>query len=150
MDVANRPEPVPERILGVDPGLNITGYGVLDFSARGPKLCEAGVVRGRSRKSLTDRLLEIHTGLAEVIATLQPTAMALEQLYSHYARPRTSILMGHARGVICLAAAQAGIPVMHYSATQIKKVLTGNGRAPKAQVQTAIQKELRLKQLPEP
>ena len=70
--------------------------------------------------------------------------MALEELYSHYERPRTAILMGHARGVICLAAAQAGIPVVHYSATQIKKILTGNGRAPKAQVQRAIQRELAL------
>jgi crossover junction endodeoxyribonuclease RuvC len=146
----DRPDSPPARILGVDPGLNITGYGVLEVSSTGPKLREAGVVRGRSRNSLTDRLLEIHTGLAEVIAALRPTAMALEQLYSHYARPRTSILMGHARGVICLAAAQAGIPVVHYSATQIKKVLTGNGRAPKSQVQSAIQKELGLRELPEP
>ena len=70
--------------------------------------------------------------------------MALEELYSHYKRPRTAILMGHARGVICLAAAQAGIPVVHYSATQVKKILTGSGRAPKAQVQQAIQHELGL------
>jgi len=71
-------------------------------------------------------------------------------LYSHYAHPRTSILMGHARGVICLAAAEAGIPVISYSATQIKRILTGNGRAPKIQVQQAIQRELRLANLPEP
>ena len=70
----------PVRILGVDPGLNITGYGVLEVSPAGPKLREAGVVRGRNRTSLTDRILEIHTGVAEVIATLRPSAMALEQL----------------------------------------------------------------------
>ena len=63
--------------------------------------------------------------MADVIAALSPAVMALEQLYSHYQRPRTAILMGHARGVICLAAAQAGIPVVHYSATQVKKILTG-------------------------
>ena len=74
--------------------------------------------------------------------------MALEQLYSHYKQPRTAILMGHARGVICLAAAQAGIPVVHYSATQIKKVLTGNGRAPKSQMQRAIRRELGLAERP--
>ena len=74
--------------------------------------------------------------------------MALEQLYSHYQRPRTAILMGHARGVICLAAAQAGIPVVHYSATQVKKILTGAGRAGKAQVQRAIQRELGLPSSP--
>jgi crossover junction endodeoxyribonuclease RuvC len=140
----------PVRILGIDPGLNITGYGVLEFSTGGPKLCEAGVVRGRTRDSLTARLQEIHAGVADVISSLKPTAMALEQLYSHYSRPRTAILMGHARGVICLAAAEAGIPVTHYSATQVKKILTGAGRAPKQQVQEAIRRELRLDRLPEP
>ncbi len=140
----------PKRILGIDPGLNITGYGVLEVTATGPRLCEAGVVRGRTRNSLTARVAEIHQGVAEVIAALKPSAMALEELYSHYNQPRTSILMGHARGVICLAAAQAGIPVVHYAATRIKKILTGNGRAPKRQIQTAIQRELRLDHLPEP
>ena len=99
--------PQPPRVLGVDPGLNVTGYAVLEPGQRGPRLVEAGVVRGRSRESLTARLAEIHRGVADVIAALRPTAMALEQLYSHYERPRTAILMGHARGVICLAAAQA-------------------------------------------
>jgi crossover junction endodeoxyribonuclease RuvC len=138
------------RILGIDPGLNITGYGVIEVGAGSPRLCEAGVVRGRSRRSLTARLVEIHQGVAEVVAAFQPGVMAIEELYSHYARPRTAILMGHARGVICLAAAQASVPVVHYSATRIKKMLTGNGRAPKGQVQRAIQQVLNLSQLPEP
>ncbi len=130
------------RILGIDPGLNITGYGVLEADGGRLRLCEAGMIRGKSRGSLTKRLVEIHEGVAEVIAGLKPEVMALEELYSHYDRPRTAILMGHARGVICLAAAQAGIPVVHYSATQIKRILTGSGRAPKSQVQRAIQREL--------
>jgi len=138
------------RILGVDPGLNITGYGVLEVSGGNLRLCEAGVVRGRSHGTLVGRLAEIHAGIREVIASLQPAVMALEELYSHYARPRTAILMGHARGVICLAAAEAGIAVVPYSATQIKRILTGSGRAPKSQVQRAIQYELGLAHLPEP
>ncbi len=148
------------RILGIDPGLNITGYGVLECGCTTAglsssandrlRICEAGVVRGKSRRSLTDRLVEIHEGIKEVIAGLNPQVMALEELYSHYNRPRTAILMGHARGVICLAAAQAGIPVVHYSATQIKKILTGAGRASKSQVQRAIQRELALPQIPDP
>ncbi len=138
------------RILGIDPGLNITGYGVLEFEAGRLRLCEAGVVRGRSKGSLTKRLVEIHEGVAEVIASLRPNVMALEELYSHYERPRTAILMGHARGVICLAAAEADVPVKHYAATQIKRILTGNGRAPKSQVQRAIQRELALAAPPEP
>jgi crossover junction endodeoxyribonuclease RuvC len=138
-------------ILGIDPGLGVTGYGVLEATAGNPRLVEAGVIRSTAdSKSLPSRLAEIHRGVADVIATLKPAAMALEQLYSHYTHPRTSILMGHARGVICLAAAEAGIPVVHYSATQIKRILTGNGRAPKAQVQRAIEKELGLDRPPEP
>jgi crossover junction endodeoxyribonuclease RuvC len=140
----------PLRTLGVDPGLNVTGYGVIE--RRNGRLCvvEAGVVRGRTRGSLDRRLLEIHEGLCDVIRTLSPEVMAVEELYSHYARPRTAILMGHARGVICLAAAQAGLPVVPYGATQIKRILTGSGRAPKSQVQRAIQFELSLARLPEP
>ncbi len=146
------PVPIPESIiLGIDPGLGITGYGVLSSASGGPKLVEAGVIRPRNDSSdLAERLAEIHRGVCEVIASLKPGAMAIEQLYSHVAHPRTSILMGHARGVICLAAAQAGIPVLHYSATQIKRILTGNGRAPKTQMQLAIAKELRLAAPPEP
>jgi crossover junction endodeoxyribonuclease RuvC len=138
------------RILGIDPGLNITGYGVLEWDGGRPRVCEAGVIRGKSRGSLTERLKEIHQGVVEVLAAFSPATMALEQLYSHYKRPRTAILMGHARGVICLAAAEAGVPVAHYSATQVKKILTGAGRAGKAQVQRAIQRELGLAEAPEP
>jgi crossover junction endodeoxyribonuclease RuvC len=138
------------RVLGIDPGLNVTGYAVLEVAVGGPRICEAGVVRGRDRSSLPARVHEIHQGIAEIIEALKPTVMALEQLFSHYKRPRTSILMGHARGVICLAAAQAGIPVVNYSATQVKKSLTGNGRAGKPQMQRAVQQELRLEKLPEP
>lgn len=141
---------VPPRVLGIDPGLNTTGYGVLELAVGGPKLCEAGIVRGRDRRSLTARVAELFEGIVDVIDQLKPCAMALEQLYSHYQRPRTAILMGHARGVICLAAARAGVPVTSYSATQVKKALTGNGRAKKDQMQRAVQQELKLKQLPEP
>jgi crossover junction endodeoxyribonuclease RuvC len=138
------------RILGIDPGLNITGYGVLEAVASGVRVCEAGVVRGRTKTSLAARLDEIHAGVADVIASFQPAAMTVEQLYAHYKHPRTAILMGHARGVICLAAASAKIPVVSYSATQVKKVLTGNGRASKSQMQLAIRRELQLREVPQP
>lgn len=138
------------RILGVDPGLNITGYGVVDADRSGLRLVEAGVVRGTKGASLARRVGEIHAGLADVIASLRPEAMAVEELYSHYERVKTSILMGHARGVIVLAATQADVPVHHYAATQVKRILTGAGRAPKAQVQLAIKNELGLAAAPEP
>ena len=140
----------PMRILGIDPGLNTTGYGVLDIVDRRPRLVEAGIVRGKSRGSLTERVKEIYIGVTDVIASLKPDVMALEKLYSHYDRPTTAILMGHARGVICLAAAEANIEVEDYAATQVKKTLTGNGRAPKSQMQRAIQLELGLSTMPEP
>jgi crossover junction endodeoxyribonuclease RuvC len=138
------------RILGIDPGLNTTGYGVIDVRGREVRLVEAGVVRGKTKGSLAARLQEIHDGVADVIKSLQPEAMALEKLYSHYDRPTTAILMGHARGVIVLAAAQAGLAVHDYAATQVKKTLTGSGHAPKPQIQEAIRRELRLAKSPEP
>lgn len=138
------------RILGVDPGLNVTGYGIVDASRDGVRLVEAGVVRGTKGASLAQRVGEIHAGLVEVIEALKPHAMAVEELYSHYERVKTSILMGHARGVIVLAATQAGVPVTDYAATQIKRILTGAGRAPKDQMQQAIQRELNLAAPPEP
>jgi crossover junction endodeoxyribonuclease RuvC len=141
---------MPQLIPGIDPGLNVTGYGVLRAEAGGPKLAEAGIVRSTKGDSLAARLLEMHDGVREVIASLKPAVMAIEELYSHYDRPRTAILMGHARGVICLAATQAGIPVVHYAATQIKNILTGSGRAPKSQMQLAICRELGLAAPPEP
>jgi crossover junction endodeoxyribonuclease RuvC len=143
--------PPPQgRILGVDPGLNTTGYGVLETASGRVALCEAGVVRGGDRGDIGLRLAKLHRGITEVIEAFSPEALAIEELYSHYARPRTAILMGHARGVICLAAAQVGIPIHHYSATQVKKILTGSGRASKGQIQRAIQHELGLATLPEP
>jgi crossover junction endodeoxyribonuclease RuvC len=138
------------RILGIDPGLNTTGYGVLDFAAGQPRLIEAGVVRSKASGSLGERVKEIHDGVADIIASLGPDVLAIEELYSHYDRPTTAILMGHARGVIILAAAEAGIPVVNYRATQIKKTITGNGHAAKWQMQEAVRRELNLPTLPEP
>ena len=85
-----------------------------------------------------------------MLDAFHPAALALEQVHSHPQHPRTAILMAHARGVIMLAAAQRGIPVVGYAPARIKKTLTGSGRAPKEQMQRAIQMELRLATLPEP
>lgn len=140
----------PIRILGIDPGLNITGYGVIEACGRSLRVCEAGVVRSVRGHTLSERLTEIFDGVCDVIRSYQPEAMALEELYSHYARPRTAILMGHARGVICLAAAQAGVPMTSYASTLIKKTLTGSGHAGKPQIQRAVKYELALLEAPDP
>ena len=142
--------PPSELVLGIDPGLNITGYGVVEVSGRRIILREAGVVKSRRQDTLETRLAELHQGVSEVLQAFRPAVMAIEQLYSHYERPQTAILMGHARGVICLAAQQAGVPIQHYAATQIKKTLTGSGRAPKTQIQMAICREFHLAEAPDP
>lgn len=140
------------RILGIDPGLNITGYGVISVRCHDQlNVVEAGVLRGGdAKKSMGDRLLALRTGLVDVIATLKPTRMALEEIYSHYERPKTAILMGHARGALCLTATEQGLQVYDYAATQIKRMLTGNGRASKAQIQLAVTRLLGLDTVPEP
>lgn len=140
----------PQRILGIDPGLNVTGYGLVTRVQGQLRLTEAGVIRSRAKAELQHRVRSIFEGVAELVEAFQPTALALEELYSHYERPRTAILMGHARGVICLAAGQQNVPVHHYAATQVKRILTGSGRAPKVQVQQAICREFGLAAPPEP
>jgi crossover junction endodeoxyribonuclease RuvC len=141
------------RILGIDPGLQITGYAVLESAPRGPIVCEAGVIRsseGREPADMAKRLRAVYNGLVEVIDQFRPQVVVVEQLYAHYEHPRTAVLMAHARGVIFLAAAQQDLPVISYNATRIKKTVTGNGRAPKDQVQRTVQRELGLAQVPEP
>jgi len=141
--------PFPHRIVGFDPGLNITGYGVVEWSGRGLRLLEAGTVRSRS-ELLETRLAEIHAGVREVLEAFRPGALAIEQIFVHAKFPKTAILMGHARGVICLAAAQAGLAVHHYLPNRVKSTLTGNGHAGKEQMQMAVQRELGLVSRPEP
>jgi crossover junction endodeoxyribonuclease RuvC len=141
------------RVLGIDPGLHVTGYAVVEAGPRGPRVLEAGIIRsteGRAAADMAQRLGSVYNGIVEVIAQFRPQAVAVEQLYAHYEHPRTAILMAHARGVILLAAGQAGLPVVSYNATRIKKTITGNGRASKEQVQHTVQRELGLAKLPEP
>ena len=129
----------------------MTGYAVIEPSARGPYVVEAGVIRPRCRDgSLASRLDLLHQGVVEVLEAFPPEGLALEQVHSHVKHPRTAILMAHARGVIVLAAAQRSVPVFGYAASRIKKTLTGSGKAPKEQMQHAIQTELGLDCLPEP
>jgi crossover junction endodeoxyribonuclease RuvC len=141
------------RILGVDPGLHVTGYAVLEVGPTKPLVCEAGVIRGADGRAPTDmaeRLRSVYDSIVEVIDQFRPGVVVVEQLYAHYDHPRTAVLMAHARGVIFLAAAQRGLPVISYNPTRIKKTVTGNGHAPKDQVQRTVQSELGLARLPEP
>ena len=139
------------NILGVDPGLHSTGYGVIRVSGSRLGLLEGGTIQsGSSSVAIEERLSTLFEGVKDVLAEHRPEALALEEVYSHYAHPATAVIMGHARGVICLAAAQAGVPVFSYASTRVKQCLAGNGRAAKSQVQRAIQARLGLSDVPEP
>lgn len=139
----------PLRIVGFDPGLNITGYGVIEIEAGQTRLVEAGTVRSRG-ETIEARLLTIYRGVTEILSTFRPGSLAIEQLFVHARFPKTAILMGHARGIICLAAAEAGLDVHHYLPNRVKSMLTGSGHAAKEQMQLAVQRELQLRAKPEP
>ena len=139
------------RVLGIDPGLGITGYGVVEESKRGGfRVLEAGCIRTSKSIGLGDRLKKIYTGVLSLLREYKPDVLALEGLYSHYKHPTSVIMMAHARGAVALAAGSCGIKLASYPATKIKKSITGNGMASKAQVQRAIQGLLGLKVQPEP
>ena len=149
----SEPQPTPRRILGIDPGLQTTGYAVLEVTDRGPRVCDAGVVRsagGREPADMARRLKTLYDGVCEVLDEWKPAAIAVEQLYAHYEHPRTAILMAHARGAYFLAGAQRGIPVLSYASTKVKKLVTGSGHASKEQMQYAVARELGLAGPPEP
>jgi crossover junction endodeoxyribonuclease RuvC len=134
------------RILGIDPGLKITGYGVVDFTGHRIGLVDGGVIRLGAKSPLADRLVELEAALTEILDEHHPDICAVEQLYSHYKHPRVAILMGHARGVVLLAARRRKVAVAQFSANRIKKSVAGVGHASKDQVQRAMQRELRLAQ----
>ncbi|HPZ07527.1 MAG TPA: crossover junction endodeoxyribonuclease RuvC [Candidatus Eremiobacteraeota bacterium] len=137
-------------VMGVDPGLITTGYGILEVKGEKVILLEGGVVKTDSGKELSLRLEQIFNGISSVLDEFHPEVVAVEKLYSHYKHPRTAIMMGHARGVIYLAASLRKIPVVSYGATEIKKSITGRGRASKEQVQYMMARELGLSGLPKP
>lgn len=138
------------KILGIDPGLQVCGYACLETGAEKEKLIEAGVIRTAGGSAIEEKLKRIAEDIQSLLKSFRPDVVAVEELYAHYAHPRTAILMGHARGVILQKCAEAEIEVKSFSATRIKKSITGNGRASKEQVQRTIQSILSLPKLPEP
>lgn len=138
------------RIMGIDPGLVSTGYAAITAGRGGIALLEAGVINSPSGARIEERLLALYDGILQAIRECRPSFVVVEDLYSSYRNPRTAVLMGHARGVILLAAGTAGISVQSYPPARVKKSLTGNGRATKAQVQRMIQVRLGLASPPEP
>lgn len=141
-------------VLGIDPGTAATGYGVVSgeaggVGAAGPSLVECGVIRTTSRERLGLRLSEIYEEIRALITRHQPDALVVEDVF--YARNvRTTVVLGHARGVVLLAAEQAGLIVHEYPPAEIKKAVVGTGAASKEQVQFMVMRLLRLKSAPQP
>jgi crossover junction endodeoxyribonuclease RuvC len=137
-------------VLGIDPGLQRTGYAVIEYNGKAVKLQEAGVLTTSGKDSLEIRLKTISDSLDEILSEFHPDSMVVEKLYSHFNHPQTAVVMGHARGIILRCAAGQCIPVISYASTRIKKSVTGNGRASKSQVQRSVTSILKLKEVPEP
>jgi crossover junction endodeoxyribonuclease RuvC len=140
------------RILGIDPGLRLTGYGVIDGGNNPlrPALIDGGVIRLKNAASIPQRLVELERELDALFEEHRPGVCAVEQLYAHYNHPRTAILMGHARGVILLVAARRGVSLEEFAANRIKQAVSGHGHASKAQMQRAIAALWNLRKPPEP
>jgi crossover junction endodeoxyribonuclease RuvC len=140
------------KVLGVDPGTSVTGYGVIETgngSSGMARLVECGVIRLTGRSPLPRRLHELHQHIAGLIARHQPEALALEGAFYHK-NVHTTLVLGHARGVILLAAAQAGLEIAQYPPATVKKTVAGAGGAPKAQIGRVVARLLRLKDAPKP
>ena len=136
-------------ILGIDPALTITGYGVIDARQNKFSLIEAGIVSTSSKDPLPVRMNKIYQAMIKLISDTKPDCLVLEKIYSHYRHPTTAYVLGHARGVICLACAGKKVPLVEYAATRIKKAIVGQGLASKSQVQRMVASILGLKSIPE-
>jgi crossover junction endodeoxyribonuclease RuvC len=138
------------RVLGVDPGLRITGYGVVDAAGGTYTLVEGGVLRPKTTLSLEARLAQLHAAMLEVVRATRPDCMVVEELWSAPKHPPTAVLMGHARGVIALAAGICEVTFEELSHVTVKRALTGNGAARKEQVKSMVCVHLGLTVPPEP
>ena len=145
------------RILGVDPGLHITGYGCITVATSTPvydtsrlALIEGGVIRTKRTDPFGKRLTVLFKDFSDILKDFQPEIIVIEDLYSHYKNPRTAIIMGHARGTIMVAAGLHSLDIIPYSANRIKKSLTGNGHATKEQMQKMIMTMLAIESPPSP
>ncbi len=137
------------RVLGIDCGSRVTGYGVIDADAADCVLVQCGAIRLKPADSLSTRLKFIHAGIAGIIRDLQPDAAAFENVF-YSTNVQSALKLGHVRGVSMFAAAEANLPVFEYSPLEVKCAVTGYGRAEKPQVQQMVRALLKLQTLPEP
>lgn len=137
------------KILGIDPGSRVTGWGLVQTDGWELSFVAHGVVKTGAKLALPDRLRQIADGLDEVVATHRPDSMAVEQVFAAK-NARSALILGHARGVALLSASRAGLTFHEYTPMQVKSSVTGYGRAEKEQVQRAVATQLCLRELPTP
>jgi crossover junction endodeoxyribonuclease RuvC len=137
------------RILGIDPGTGILGFGVIEADKNGAKLVDAGVIRTPVKEDDAVRLQTIFEELTDIIAETRPTQMAVEKLFFAQ-NVTTAMTVAQARGVVLLAGKQAGLEIFEYTPLQIKQALTGYGRAEKRQIQEMVRVILKLDVVPKP
>ncbi len=133
------------KILGIDPGLKATGYGLIDYEDSKIKLIEAGTIEPKQKDVISQKIFKIHKNLEDIILKHKPQVMVLEKLYTHYSHPVTACILGHVRGVICLLCAQHDIELVEQSVKRIRQTLTGTGAASKMQTQGMVAHMLRIK-----
>jgi crossover junction endodeoxyribonuclease RuvC len=140
------------RVVGIDPGLQRTGYGCVELDPEGwnSSLVEAGVLRLKAGTPVAHRLRQLELDLIEVLEELAPSAIAVESVFSHQQNLRTAILMAHARGVVLLCGQRRGVELIELSPATVKKAMTGRGNATKRQMQIAVAAEFGLDRPPEP
>jgi crossover junction endodeoxyribonuclease RuvC len=137
-------------VLGVDPGLVGTGWGLVEPGVPGVAVVATGVIATATEAPLAARVREIYDGVVDVLAKHEPALLVLEDLYTEYKFPRTALLMAHARGVICLAAQQRDVAVLALAPAEVKRAIAAHGAASKAQIQVGVQRMLRLPAPPRP
>lgn len=132
------------RILGIDPGLHRTGYGLIDAGTDKIKLLEAGTIEPKQKDSLEHRVYKIYGNLEALIKEYQPDVIVLEKLYTHYQYPTIACLLGHVRGVICLLSVKCKVKLAEHSVKRIRKALVGAGQASKLQTQGMVAHMLKI------
>lgn len=137
------------RIIGIDPGTGILGFGVIDVIKGKPRLVDAGVITTPAHTPLPDRLEDIYINLTEIIAATKPEYMAIEKLFFAQ-NVTTAMSVSHARGVAMLTGKQANLKIEEYTPQQIKQTISGYGKATKKQVQEMVRIQLGLKEVPKP
>ena len=137
------------RILGIDPGYAILGYGVVEMKGNKFTVCDCGAVTTEAGMAMTDRLKILYHALMDIIEEQAPDVASVEELFFN-TNTKTALLVGQARGVAILACANAGIPIYEYTPLQIKQALVGYGRAEKKQIQMMVKTILNLSQIPKP